>query len=150
MIVSIGCDHAGFQLKNKVEQYLGTMDCQVINRGTDGPDSVDYPDFAHSVASDVQEGRAHLGIVICGTGNGVAITANKHEGIRCGLCWTPEIAALIRQHNDANMLALPARFIDDEEAISIVGAFLTHEFEGGRHQRRVNKIPFFNGESASC
>ena len=150
MKISIGCDHAGYQLKDKVSEYLENMDIQVINRGTNGPDSVDYPDFAHLVATDVQEGNAQLGIVICGTGNGVAITANKHKGIRCGLCWTPEIAALIRQHNDANVLAIPARFIDDIEAISIVGAFVNHEFEGGRHQRRVNKIPVSDEESTSC
>lgn len=113
---------------------------EVLDEGSPGPESVDYPDYAHKVAEAVAEGTADLGIVVCGSGNGVNIAANKHRGIRSALAWNPEVAALARQHNDANILALPARFINEREALAIVEAFLTSQFEGGRHQARIEKI----------
>jgi len=140
MKISIGNDHAGTSYKLTIVKYLESKGHQVINHGTDSLDSVDYPDFAHPVANDVESKNADLGIVICGSGNGVAITVNKHQGIRCSLCWTKEIAELARLHNDANILSIPARFTSQEQAISIVETFLATSFEGGRHQNRVNKI----------
>lgn len=140
MRISIGSDHAGFDLKQEVLSHLGKSGLNVIDRGTASAASVDYPDFAHRVASDVEHGESQLGIVICGSGNGVNITANKHHGVRSALAWTPEIARLAREHNDANVLALPARFIDKATATAIVDAFLGAAFEGGRHARRVEKI----------
>src|SRR5690606_23546266 len=140
MKISIGNDHAGTRYKLTIVKYLESKGHQVINHGTDSLDSVDYPDFAHPVANDVESKNADLGIVICGSGNGVAITVNKHQGIRCSLCWTKEIAELARLHNDANILSIPARFTSQEQAISIVETFLATSFEGGRHQNRVNKI----------
>lgn len=140
MKISIGNDHAGTSYKLAIVKYLESKGYQVINRGTDSLDSVDYPDFAHPVAIDVESKNADLGIVLCGSGNGVAITVNKHQGIRCSLCWTKEIAELARLHNDANILSIPARFTSQEQAISIVETFLVTSFEGGRHQNRVNKI----------
>ncbi|MCB0617489.1 MAG: RpiB/LacA/LacB family sugar-phosphate isomerase, partial [Saprospiraceae bacterium] len=112
----------------------------VLDFGTDSTESVDYPDFVHPVAEQVESGKADLGVVICGSGNGVAMTANKHQGIRAALCWTEEIAALARQHNDANVIALPARFVSQELALQMVKTFVRTDFEGGRHGRRVNKI----------
>ncbi len=138
--ISIGSDHAGFELKDKLKQHLEAKGYEVQDKGTNGPDSVDYPDFAHAVAEAVAADPAELGIVVCGSGNGVNISANKHAGIRSALAWEPEIGALARQHNNANVLALPARFIDQEKALSIVDAFLAARFEGGRHERRVEKI----------
>lgn len=138
--LSIGCDHAGTDYKHYLIQYLETKGYTLINRGTDGHDSVDYPDYAHPVANDVESGRAQFGILICGSANGVAITANKHQGIRAALCWQRDIAELARQHNDANIICLPARFISKEEAINLVDTFLSTAFEGGRHANRVNKI----------
>lgn len=140
MKISIGNDHAGTSYKLAIVKYLESKGHQVINRGTDSLDSVDYPDFAHPVAIDVESKNADLGIVLCGSGNGVAITVNKHQSIRCSLCWTKEIAELARLHNDANILSIPARFTSQEQAISIVETFLVTSFEGGRHQNRVNKI----------
>jgi len=137
---SIGGDHAGYDLKKVVVQQLEKQNIAVKDLGPYSSDSVDYPDFVHPVCHDVIEGRADFGILICGSGNGVAITANKYSGIRCGLCWTSELAELTRQHNNANTLAIPARFIDEDNALNIVDAFLKSTFEGGRHKRRVDKI----------
>ncbi len=140
MRIAIGNDHAGTTYKNAIVAYLKQNGHTVTNHGTDSLDSVDYPDFVHPVATQVENKQADLGIVICGSGNGVAITANKHQGIRCALCWTKEIATLARQHNDANVLSIPARYTSKEQAIAIVETFLTTVFEGGRHQSRVDKI----------
>lgn len=136
----IGGDHAGTDLKKALKEHLVGHGAEVFDVGTNSHESVDYPDFAHAVAQGVANGSADLGILICGSGNGVNITANKHPGIRSALAWNPEIAALARQHNDANVLALPARSITNQEAQAIVDAFLEAHFEGGRHQRRVEKI----------
>lgn len=141
--ISIGCDHAGFPLKEVVTAFAREKGLDLIDRGTYSPDSVDYPDFAHPVASDVESGDADWGVLICGSGNGVAITANKHQGIRCALCWKPELGALAHQHNNANIIALPARFIDGDTAHAILEAYYTAVFEGGRHERRVEKISCF-------
>ncbi len=138
--MAIGADHAGFEYKDKIAALLKEMGIEVRDFGTNGPDSVDYPDFVHPVASGVEAGVFQRGIVVCGSGNGVAMTANKHQGVRCALCWTKELAELARQHNDANVLAIPARFIDWDVAAEMVRAFVETEFEGGRHQGRVNKI----------
>ena len=140
MNIAIGADHAGYQLKAKIKQLLEDKGHTVKDYGTNSDESVDYPDFGHPVASDVEHGKAGLGIVICGSGNGINMAVNKHQGVRSALCWEVELAALARQHNNANVLALPARFISEELALSITEAFLEHEFEGGRHERRVNKI----------
>jgi ribose 5-phosphate isomerase B len=136
---SIGSDHAGYELKAKIEKLLVAAGLQVHDQGTHSPDSVDYPDYAHPVATQVaQEGI--LGILICGSGNGVCMTANKHAHIRAALCWSKELAMLARQHNNANILCIPARFVSEEVAIEMVEAFLTTSFEDGRHTTRVNKI----------
>lgn len=138
--IAIGADHAGFQYKEAIRQYLETLRHTVKDLGTYDETSVDYPDFAHPVATKVEQGEAAMGILICGTGNGVAITANKHQGIRAGLCWNASVAQLVRQHNNANILCLPARFVSQEEALAMVKAFLDTPFEGGRHARRVGKM----------
>jgi ribose 5-phosphate isomerase B len=138
--IAIGCDHAGFPYKQAVLELLRARDCQVLDFGTHSDESADYPDFVHPVAEAVESGRAELGIVMCGSGNGVAMTANKHQGIRAALCWTEELAALARAHNNANVLALPVRFIELDLAVRIVQVFLATDFEGGRHARRVEKI----------
>lgn len=140
MNISIGADHAGYELKNKVIKHLEEKGIKVKDFGTNSDESVDYPDFGHPVASDVENNMADLGIVICGSGNGINMSVNKHAGIRSALCWNEELAALARQHNNANVLALPARFIEEDLGIKIVDAFINNEFEGGRHERRVNKI----------
>ena len=140
MNISLGSDHAGYQLKDKIIKLLEDRGIKTKDFGTNGDASVDYPDFAHPVANDVTNGMADLGIVICGSGNGINMTVNKHKGIRSALCWNEELASLSRQHNNANVLALPARFISEELGLKIVEAFLSAEFEGGRHQRRVDKI----------
>jgi ribose 5-phosphate isomerase B len=139
-LIPIGADHAGFQLKEIVRQYLEEKGYEVRDFGCYSEESIDYPDFGHPVASMIEENPGMLGILICGSGNGINMTANKHQGIRSALCWKKEIAELARQHNDANILAMPARFISSEEAKEMVDTFLTTEFEGGRHQNRVNKI----------
>ena len=139
-IVSIGCDHAGFPLKSVVLRFLEDHNLQLIDRGTYSLDSVDYPDFAHPVANDVESGEAQWGVLICGSGNGVAITANKHQGIRCALCWKEELGGLAHLHNNANIIALPARFISEDEAYAILRSYYTTAFEGGRHEKRVEKI----------
>ena len=138
--ISIGCDHAGFPFKNPIIAHLKNLGYEVLDFGTQGTPSVDYPDFAHPTAEAVASGKAQCGFLICGSGNGVAITANKHQSIRCGLAWNEEVASLVRQHNDANILAVPARFITLETALRIVDVFLNTEFEGGRHATRVGKI----------
>ncbi|MEC4113240.1 ribose 5-phosphate isomerase B [Myroides pelagicus] len=140
MKISIGNDHAGPEYKKAIVKYLESKGIEVTNYGTDSFDSVDYPDFGHKVASDVEEGKADFGIVICGSGNGIAMTANKHQGVRCALCWTKEIAELARLHNDANVISIPARYTSIEQTIAMVETFLNTEFEGGRHQNRVSKI----------
>ena len=140
MKISIGNDHAGPEYKKAIVQYLESKGYEVINYGTDSSNSVDYPDFGHPVAIDVSEGKADYGIVICGSGNGIAMTVNKYPKVRAGLCWIKEIAYLTRLHNDANILCIPARYTSIQQAIEIVDTFLTTEFEGGRHQTRVDKI----------
>lgn len=140
MKIAIGCDHAGFVYKDGLVAMLQNQGHMVLDYGAHSAESVDYPDFAHAVAEAVESGQADRGIVICGSGNGVAMTANKHAGIRCALCWTEEIAALARQHNDANVIALPARFVPEILAQAMVRIFLNTAFEGGRHERRVSKI----------
>jgi ribose 5-phosphate isomerase B len=137
--IAIACDHAGFEYKEIIKKHLEGK-FQVEDFGTFSPNSVDYPDFVHPAANSIEEGRNELGILICGSGQGVAITANKHQKIRCALCWMPELASLARQHNNANMIAIPARFIASHLAIDIVDTFLNTPFEGGRHQNRVEKI----------
>ena len=138
--ISIGNDHAGTDYKQAILEHLETKGFTVQNYGTNSDDSVDYPDFVHPVASDVESGKVPFGIIICGSGNGAAMTANKHQKVRAALCWTKEIVALARQHNDANILSIPARFTSIPQAIAMVDTFLETEFEGGRHQNRVNKI----------
>lgn len=140
MKISIGNDHAGTEYKNLISEYLIAQDHQLSNHGTDSDESVDYPDFVHPVASDVEEGRADFGIIICGSGNGANMTANKHQGVRSALCWNNEIVKLARQHNNANVLSIPARFITVPEALDMVKIFLETQFEGGRHAKRVDKI----------
>ena len=140
MKISIGNDHAGTDYKFEIVKYLKSKGIEVINHGTDSSDSSDYPDFIHPVASDVASNTVDFGIIICGSGNGANMTANKHKGVRSALCWIKEIAVLARQHNNANILSIPARYTSKEQAIQIVDAFLNTEFEGGRHKRRVNKI----------
>lgn len=140
MNISIGADHAGVDYKAAIIEKLEAAGHTVTNHGTDSTDSVDYPDFGHPVAEDVESGKSTLGIVICGSGNGINMTVNKHAGIRSALCWNTELASLARQHNNANVLALPARFIDLDVALACVDTFLNEEFEGGRHERRVDKI----------
>jgi ribose 5-phosphate isomerase B len=139
-IVAFGCDHAGFDRKEAILDFLNSSGLVVMDFGTFSTESVDYPDFAHQVSKAVQKGAAQWGIVVCGSGNGVAITANKHEGIRCALCWLPELGALAHQHNNANVIALPGRYINDAQAVEIIKAYMNAVFEGGRHQRRIDKI----------
>lgn len=136
--IAIGADHAGFEYKELVKTHL--KDVEVKDFGTYSTDSVDYPDFSHPVALAIEKGEANLGILICGSANGVAMAANKHQGIRAAICWTVELAQLARTHNDANVLCLPARFISEELALQITDKFLNTDFEGGRHANRVNKI----------
>ncbi|MEH3116022.1 ribose 5-phosphate isomerase B [Pedobacter terrae] len=136
--IAIGADHAGFDYKEILKDFL--KDYEVKDFGPSSADSVDYPDFAHPVASAVENEEFTYGILLCGSANGVAITANKHQGIRAGLCWENEVASLVRQHNNANVLCIPARFVSVDEAKQITKTFLTTAFEGGRHQNRVEKI----------
>lgn len=137
--IAIACDHAGFEYKEFLKEQLKGK-YEITDYGTHSLDSVDYPDFVHPAASSVENGENEFGILICGSGQGVQLTANKHKGIRCALCWMPELGALARQHNNCNMVAIPARFIAKELALEIVNTFLTTDFEGGRHQGRVDKI----------
>ena len=139
-IIPIACDHAGYELKEVVKQKLIEKGFDVKDYGTNSSESVDYPDYAHPLGAAINRGEFARGIVICGSGNGVQMTVNKYPNVRCALCWTPEIASLGRQHNNCNVIALPARFIPQATALEIVDVFLTTDFEGGRHQRRVEKI----------
>ncbi|TVR39321.1 MAG: ribose 5-phosphate isomerase B [Cryomorphaceae bacterium] len=138
--IAIGSDHAGYEMKQGIIAWLNELGYDVTDHGTNSADSVDYPDFAHAVSLDVVNGKCEVGIVLCGSANGVSMSANKHAAIRCALCWNEEISQLARQHNDANVLAIPARFVTEEGALAMVQAFLNTSFEGGRHQRRVEKI----------
>jgi ribose 5-phosphate isomerase B len=140
MKISIGNDHAGPEYKKAIVAMLKANGYEVTNYGTDSADSVDYPDFAHPVALDVESKKADFGIIICGSGNGIAMSANKHQGIRAALCWMKEIAVLARQHNNANIISIPARYTSIPQAVEMVQTFLNTDFEGGRHQNRVDKI----------
>jgi len=140
MRISIGGDHAGPALKKALTRYLESEGNTVVNRGTDSTDSVDYPDHAHAVAADVEAKEVDFGILICGSANGVAMSANKHQGVRAGLAWNPEVAQLVKQHNNANVLCIPARFVSEDEGLEILKAYMSQSFEGGRHERRVSKI----------
>jgi ribose 5-phosphate isomerase B len=138
--IAIGADHAGFEYKELLRDYLTSAAYELKDFGTYSPDSVDYPDFAHPVASAVENGDFDFGVLVCGSANGVAITANKHQHIRAAICWLNELASLARQHNNANIICIPARFVSEDLAKEMVDTFLTTEFEGGRHANRVNKI----------
>lgn len=140
MNISIGNDHAGVDLKEAIVSHLEQKGHQLHNHGTNSEDSVDYADFIHPVAQDVEDKKSELGIIVCGSGNGAAMTANKHQKIRAALCWSGEISKLSRQHNDANILSIPARFVNLEQALEMVDIFITTPFEGGRHQKRIDKI----------
>src|SRR5689334_11695581 len=139
-VIPIGADHAGYELKERLVQELRALGYEPLDLGTHGPASADYPDFAHQVAAKVEHHEAERGVLLCGSGLGMSYAANRHPGVRAAVVWAPEIAALARQHNDANVLVLPARFVSKEQADEIVDAFLNSKFEGGRHQRRVEKI----------
>ncbi|GJM35813.1 MAG: ribose 5-phosphate isomerase B [Saprospiraceae bacterium] len=139
--IAIGCDHAGFPYKDSIVELLESRGIKIRDYGTNSTAAVDYPDFVHPVATTVENGEAEFGIVLCGSGNGASMTANKHKGIRCALCWSVEIASLARQHNNANILSIPVRFVSEAEALAMVNAFLKVSFEGGRHARRIDKIP---------
>jgi ribose 5-phosphate isomerase B len=141
MKIAIGADHAGFQLKKVIIAHLEKAGHEVKDFGPFSDQSVDYPDYAHPVASAVESGEFAMGVLICGSGNGISIAANKHQGIRAAICWNRELAALARLHNDANILSLPARFISEEEALACADVFFSTAFEGGRHANRVKKIP---------
>jgi len=140
MKIAIGNDHAGVEVKEKIKEHLTKKGHTVINKGYDGKESVDYPDYIHPVSLEVKEQKAQIGIIICGSGNGAAMTANKHKGVRAAICWSEEIAELARQHNDANIISIPSRFLSEEETINIVEAFIKTDFDGGRHKRRIDKI----------
>jgi ribose 5-phosphate isomerase B len=140
-MIVIGCDHAGFELKSKIINHLLEKGFDLEDMGCYSEDSIDYADYAHPVASKVEDNSDVTGILICGSGNGINMTANKHQGVRSALCWTPEISKLAREHNDANILTLPGRFVSEELALEIVDVFFSTEFEGGRHLNRINKIP---------
>jgi len=138
--IAIGCDHAGFEYKTEIVKFLNSKSWQVKDFGTYAADSVDYPDYAHPVAAAVEKGDVAFGILLCGSANGVAITANKHQNIRAGLCWISDVAKLVRLHNNANIICIPARFVSVQQARELVEIFISTEFEGGRHATRVNKI----------
>ncbi len=140
MKIAIGCDHAGYDMKERLKKNLEGKGINFHDFGAFSSDSVDYPDFAHAVAAEISSGNFDAGVLICGSGNGISMTANKYNGVRAALCWTPEIAELARLHNDANILSLPARFITQEQGVEILQKFIETSFEGGRHERRVNKI----------
>lgn len=139
--VAIASDHAGFALKKRIEKYMTELGYEMVDYGTYSEESCDYPDFAHPAADAVESNECEFGIGMCGSGNGMQITLNKHQGIRAALCWLPELGELAKQHNNANFLVLPARFVTEEESLRILDAYLAAKFEGGRHQRRVDKIP---------
>jgi ribose 5-phosphate isomerase B len=139
--IGIASDHAGYEMKEFLVGYLAAKGCDVLDFGPESEESVDYPDFAHPLANAIESGELERGIGLCGSGEGMAITLNKHQGIRAGLVWDKQIAHLIRQHNNANVIVLPARFITNDQAVEFVEEFLATDFEGGRHQRRIEKIP---------
>ena len=139
--VGIASDHAGYEMKEFVVGYLQAKGFEVYDFGTHSPESVDYADFGHPLAEAVEQGEVDCGVGLCGSGEGISMTLNKHQGIRAGLCWLPEIAHLIRQHNNANVVVLPARFISNDEAVAILDEYFATEFEGGRHEARIAKIP---------
>jgi ribose 5-phosphate isomerase B len=141
MKVAIANDHAGTKYKFSIVEYLKKKGIDVINFGTDDENSMDYPDVIHPAASAIEKGEADLGIILCGSGNGAAITANHHQNIRAALCWNKELCALARQHNDANILSIPARYVSEKEALEMVEVFINTTFEGGRHLQRIKKIP---------
>jgi len=141
MKVAFASDHAGYELKEFLIGYLESLGFEPVDFGTHSTESCDYPDYAHPCAEAVEKSECAFGIAMCGSGNGIQMTLNKHQGIRAALCWLPELASLAKQHNNANILVMPARFISKEEAVNIVDAYLAAEFEGGRHQRRIDKIP---------
>jgi len=139
--VGMACDHAGYELKEYLKKVLARKGYEVVDFGTNSPESMDYPDTAHPLAEAVEAGKVDFGVSMCGSGNGITMTLNKHQKVRAALCWKPEIAALAKQHNNANILSMPARFISRKMAVRILEAYLGAEFEGGRHQRRIEKIP---------
>tara|TARA_B100001287_G_C22293812_1_gene349559 strand:- start:14 stop:445 length:432 start_codon:yes stop_codon:yes gene_type:complete len=141
MKISIGNDHAGLKLKRVIKNHLETKGHIIYNYGSDIEESVDYADFVHPVAKDIEKGKANIGIVICGSGNGAAMTSNKHQKVRAALCWTTEITKLSREHNNANILSIPARFVTETLALEMIDIFISTEFEGGRHEKRIGKIP---------
>lgn len=138
--MAIGCDHAGFPYKDAIKALLISKGINVIDKGTNSLDSVDYPDFVHPVAETLEKNKAQLGVLICGSGNGVSMTANKHQSIRAALCWNTDIASMARLHNDANIISIPARYVSEETALEMVEVFISTEFEGGRHAKRVGKM----------
>lgn len=138
--MAIGCDHAGFPYKDAIKALLTSKGINVIDKGTNSLDSVDYPDFVHPVAETLEKNEAQLGVLICGSGNGVSMTANKHQSIRAALCWNTDIASMARLHNDANIISIPARYVSEETALEMVEVFISTEFEGGRHAKRVGKM----------
>ena len=140
MKIAIGNDHAGVQVKEKIKEHLTKKGHIVINKGYDGKESVAYPDYIHPVSKEVKEGKADIGVIVCGSGNGAAMTANKHRGIRAAICWNEETAALSKQHNNANIISIPSRFLEDDKILNIVDVFIKEEFERGRHVRRIKKI----------
>ena len=140
MKIAIGNDHAGVEVKKNIEKLLSEKGYKVINKGYDGKESVDYPDYIHPVSKEVKEGKADIGVIVCGSGNGAAMTANKHRGIRAAICWNEETAALSKQHNNANIISIPSRFLEDDKILNIVDVFIKEEFERGRHERRIKKI----------
>jgi len=138
--IPIGADHAAFQLKQRLVRELRALGFEPVDVGTDGTDPVDYPDFAHVVAGMIERGEVARGVLMCGTGLGMAYAANRHAGVRAAVCWSPEIARLSRSHNDCNLLVLPARFVDEDEALTILHVWLETPFDDGRHTRRIEKI----------
>jgi ribose 5-phosphate isomerase B len=139
--IAVACDHAGFDLKNVVAEYLTSKGFEIKDFGCYSNESCDYADFAHPLACAIENGEVERGIVFCGSGNGINMTVNKHQGIRSAICWNRELASLARHHNDANICSIPARFISDEDAIEVIDTFLKEPFDGGRHLNRINKIP---------
>ena len=139
--IGMACDHAGYELKEYLKKILIKRGNEVVDFGTNSPESMDYPDTAHPLAEALEAGKVDFGVSMCGSGNGITMTLNKHQGVRAALCWDPEIASLAKRHNNANILSMPARFISKEEAVAILEAYLNAEFEGGRHQNRIDKIP---------
>ena len=140
MKIAIGCDHAGYELKERLKKYLTNLEYTILDCGAYSGESVDYPDFGHAVGKEVDSGNYNFGVLICGSGNGISMVANKYNNVRAALCWTKEIAELAKKHNNANILSLPARYVTPIEGLEILDLFLNTEFEGGRHERRVNKI----------